>query len=216
MASVVGSDSAEDVRSGFADPRVPEGSIGKYGDGSGNPVWVTVNNKKTARTLVLNPDLAFGEAYTSGGLDIGCGWRGMALELARAHWVDVLGIPLSSELLQVAKKRAAREGLNDPVDFRLCDYRDIGGSFDGIVSVGIFEHVGPPHYATFFKTLRDLYDERILLMWRFYLAACEQTFRHGRQAAFQIQLSRTVEAVPLTRDYLFALEPQQAALSAAE
>ena len=50
---------------------------------------------------------------------------------------------------------------------------------------------------------RALYDERFVRMWRYYLAACEQTFRHGRQGLFQFQLSRQIDAVPLTRDYLY-------------
>ena len=49
-----------------------------------------------------------------------------------------------------------------------------------------------------------MYDDRFVRMWRFYLAACEQTFRNGPQAVFQFQLSRNIDAVPLTRDYLYA------------
>jgi cyclopropane-fatty-acyl-phospholipid synthase len=56
-----------------------------------------------------------------------------------------------------------------------------------------------------------LYDAQFVRMWRFYLAASEQTFRHGHQAVFQFQLSRSVDAVPLTRDYLY--QPLGAALS---
>lgn len=48
-----------------------------------------------------------------------------------------------------------------------------------------------------------MYDDRFVRMWRFYLAACEQTFRHGPQAVFQFQLSRNIDAVPLTRDYIY-------------
>ena len=179
----------------------------------------------------------------------------------------------------------------------LCDYRNITGTFDRIVSVGMFEHVGLPHYNTYFDRLRDLlnpdgvalihtigwtapasatnpwikkyifpggyvptmsetlsaveharlwpadvecwrlhyaytlrhwydrfnahqdevralYDDRFVRMWRFYLAASEQTFRHGHQAVFQFQLSRKIDAVPLTRDYLYQ-QPQPHALSRA-
>ena len=219
-------------------------------------------------------------------LDIGCGWGGMARTLARDYGAEVLGITLSKQQHAYATATAAREGLADRVTYRLCDYRDLTGSFDRIVSVGMFEHVGLPHYKTYFRTIHDrlspdgialmhtigwtgtpdatnpwiakyifpggyiptlsevmpaveaselwaadvevwrlhyaytlrhwtarfeanaekiaaLYDARFVRMWRFYLAACEQTFRHGRQAVFQFQLSRRIDAVPLTRDYLY-------------
>jgi len=50
---------------------------------------------------------------------------------------------------------------------------------------------------------RALYDDRFCRMWRFYLLACEMTFRHGVQGVFQFQLSKRIDAVPLTRDYLY-------------
>jgi cyclopropane-fatty-acyl-phospholipid synthase len=234
-----------------------------------------------ARKLMIEPGMRV--------LDIGCGWGGMARTLARDYGAEVLGITLSECQHAYATEIAAREGLADRAQYRLCDYRDVTGTFDRIVSVGMFEHVGLPHYNTYFKTIRDrlspdgialvhtigwtgppdatnpwiakyffpggyvptmsevmksveqsrlwatdvetwrlhyadtlrhwsdrfeknhdkiraLYDERFVRMWRFYLAACEQTFRHGRQAVFQFQLSRCIGAVPLTRDYLY--QPQ--------
>jgi len=89
-------------------------------------------------------------------LDIGCGWGGMALYLNRVADVDVLGITLSEEQLKIAREHAAAAGVSDRVTFKLCDYRKITGRFDRIVSVGMFEHVGPPHYRTFFEKCRDL------------------------------------------------------------
>jgi len=89
-------------------------------------------------------------------LDIGCGWGGMALTLARDHGVRVVGVTLSEEQLKVARARAEKSGLADRVEFRLMDYRDVQGSFDRIVSVGMFEHVGVPHYRTYFGKLREL------------------------------------------------------------
>ncbi|HEY1605667.1 MAG TPA: cyclopropane-fatty-acyl-phospholipid synthase family protein [Allosphingosinicella sp.] len=89
-------------------------------------------------------------------LDIGCGWGGMALFLARAAGVAVHGITLSEQQLQVARARAEAEGLADRVTFALTDYRDQKGIFDRIVSVGMFEHVGPPYYGTFLRKCRDL------------------------------------------------------------
>jgi len=89
-------------------------------------------------------------------LDIGCGWGGMALYLNKVADVDVLGITLSKEQLQVARRRAVAAGVADRVRFDLIDYRDVAGTFDRIVSVGMFEHVGPPHYRAFFHKCRSL------------------------------------------------------------
>ncbi|WP_227271945.1 SAM-dependent methyltransferase [Roseobacter weihaiensis] len=384
------------LRSGTLTVVMPDGVRHTYGDGTGDPLTVRLRDVATVRHLVLNPELALGEAYMNGSLtidgdrlhdllalvvqsqcdanriwwqkpllklrdalrrwtqnnkatrarrhvahhydlsgalydlfldsdrqyscgyfqapddtledaqaqkkdhigrklmirpgmrvlDIGCGWGGMALTLARDHGARVLGVTLSTEQHAMATRRAASAGLSDRVTFRLCDYREVEGSFDRIVSVGMFEHVGLPHYDEYFRTVRDrlspegialihtigwtapphatnpwlakyifpggyvptlseiskavensmlwsadiecwrlhyaytlrhwfnrfsanedavraLYDARFVRMWRFYLAACEQTFRHGRQTVFQLQLSRSIDAVPLTRDYLY-------------
>ena len=244
-----------------------------------------------ARKLMIAPGMRV--------LDIGCGWGGMALTLARDYGAHVLGITLSKEQHTRATARAAREGLSDLVEFRLCDYRGVMGAFDRIVSVGMFEHVGIPHHKVFFDTIRNrlapdgialvhtigwmgrpngtnpwiakyifpggyvptlsetavaiessqlwsadvecwrlhyaytlrhwfnrftdkqdevraLYDDRFVRMWRFYLAACEQTFRHGPQADFQFQLSRKIDAVPLTRDYLYQHSKRDLFKNAAE
>jgi cyclopropane-fatty-acyl-phospholipid synthase len=172
------------------------------------------------------------------------------------------------------------------------DYREVEGRFDRIVSVGMFEHVGAPHFRAYFRSVnrlleddgvalihtigralppgttnpwiakyifpggyvpalsevmaavekealwpcdievlrlhyaetlrhwhdrfmanadwaRAIYDDRFVRMWRFYLVASEQGFRHGRMCVFQLQLGRRVDAAPITRDYLFAsAEPQ--------
>jgi cyclopropane-fatty-acyl-phospholipid synthase len=89
-------------------------------------------------------------------LDIGCGWGGMALYLNRVADVDVLGVTLSEEQLKVARRRAEEAGVADRVKFELIDYRNLTGTFDRIVSVGMFEHVGVPHYEAFFLKCRDL------------------------------------------------------------
>ena len=397
------------LRRGTLDVIMPDGSRHRYGDGSGAPVVARLHNVAVVRHLVLNPELALGEAYMDGSLtidgddlqgflglvvrnlhtaprvwwhkplwhlriamrrltqnnvarraqrnvahhydlsgrlydlfldddkqyscayfrqptdtleqaqadkknhiarkllitpgmrvlDIGCGWGGMALTLARDYGAQVLGITLSEEQFRHATARARDAGLSDQVRFALSDYRDITGTFDRIVSVGMFEHVGLPHYNTYFEKLRDLldpdgvalihtigwtapasatnpwiekyifpggyvptmsetlsaveharlwpadvecwrlhyaytlrhwydrfnahqdevralYDDRFVRMWRFYLAASEQTFRHGHQAVFQFQLSRKIDAVPLTRDYLYRETQPHAVRRAAE
>ncbi|MGY0711103.1 class I SAM-dependent methyltransferase [Azospirillum argentinense] len=218
-------------------------------------------------------------------LDIGCGWGGMALYLARMTGAQVTGITLSREQHAVARERAAHAGLAGQVRFELRDYRQMEGRFDRIVSVGMFEHVGVPHYPAFFAKLRDLmaedgvallhaigrsdgpgstnpwfrkyifpggyspalsevipavekaglwntdveilrlhyaetlrhwrkrfaarreearamYDERFCRMWEFYLAGAEISFRYQGHMVFQMQLARSLGAVPLVRDYM--------------
>lgn len=231
-----------------------------------------------ARKLMVSPGMRV--------LDIGCGWGGLALTLARDHGAQVTGITLSQEQLAIARERVKAAGLADQVTLELIDYRAITGQFDRIVSVGMFEHVGAPNFRTFFDVVRDrlsddgvalihtigrtappratnpwiakhifpggyipslsevaeaiqntglrigdieclrlhyamtlrcwfdrfsakadvaaaLKDERFVRMWRYYLAASEQTFRHTPQDVFQFQLCRKPDAVPLTRDYLY-------------
>ncbi len=87
-------------------------------------------------------------------LDIGCGWGGMALTLAREFGACVTGITLSQEQLGEARARAEAEGLADRVSFELMDYRSMDRPFDRIVSVGMFEHVGVPNFPAFFQTIR--------------------------------------------------------------
>jgi cyclopropane-fatty-acyl-phospholipid synthase len=89
-------------------------------------------------------------------LDIGCGWGGMALYLNQVADVDVLGITLSEHQLGIAQERAAAGGVADRVRFELIDYRDVADSFDRIVSVGMFEHVGAAHYDEYFAKCSDL------------------------------------------------------------
>ncbi len=222
-------------------------------------------------------------------LDIGCGWGGMALELAGRYGVEVLGVTLSQEQLALARERADAAGLADRARFELIDYRDLQGRFDRIVSVGMFEHVGTPNYRAYFAGIRDLltpdgvalvhtigrrsppaltnvwvrrnifpgayipslsetaaaieqtglfitdievlrlhyaetlkawrerfraqwqavaqmYDERFCRMWEYYLAASELGFRALGDMNMQIQLTRAVDALPLTRDYMFEAE----------
>ena len=92
-------------------------------------------------------------------LDIGCGWGGMALYIHQHTGAEVLGVTLSEEQLKVARQRAKDAGVADHVKFELIDYRHVTGKFDRIVSVGMFEHVGPAHYKTFFRQCRDLLTE---------------------------------------------------------
>ena len=89
-------------------------------------------------------------------LDIGSGWGGLALHLAREKGLKVTGITLSEEQLAVSRKRAAEEGLEDRVRFEPEDYRRVEGQFDRIVSVGMLEHVGRRFLGAYFARVAEL------------------------------------------------------------
>jgi len=108
----------------------------------------SAKQRHIAAKLLLEPDLKL--------LDIGCGWGGLGLYLARSFKVDVLGVTLSGEQLAVAVERARSEGLASRARFAIKDYRELGERFDRIVSVGMFEHVGVNHYNIFFGTCARL------------------------------------------------------------
>lgn len=231
-----------------------------------------------ARKLCLEPGMRV--------LDIGCGWGGMALTLARDYGAEVVGVTLSEEQRSHARARVEKAGLSDRIDIRLQDYRDVSGPFDRIVSVGMFEHVGAAQFNTYFDKVHDLlttdgvalihsigtqtppratsswlrryifpggylpamsemvgaveqagmcitdievlrihyartlrhwhdrfmsnidaaralYDDKFTRVWRYYLTTAELAFTAERLAVFQVQLSRSKTAVPLTRDYIY-------------
>jgi cyclopropane-fatty-acyl-phospholipid synthase len=241
-----------------------------------------------ASKLLLQPGLRV--------FDIGCGWGGLAIYLARQCGVEVVGVTLSKEQHELATQRAKDAGVADRVTFKLQDYRLETGRYDRIVSVGMFEHVGVKHYGEYFSTVERLlkpagvallhaigrrdgpgftnpwlrkyifpggyspalsevvpvvektslwisdievlrlhyaetlrswrenfnrhraeiariYDERFCRMWEFYLIGSELSFRHSFNMVWQMQLARDVNAVPLSRDYMFDWE-RQAALPA--
>ena len=98
-------------------------------------------------------------------LEIGCGWGGLALYLHQKTGAEVLGITLSEEQLVIARQRAEAAGVADKVKFELIDYRAVTGKFDRIVSVGMFEHVGPGHFRQFFACCRKLLaDDGVMLL----------------------------------------------------
>jgi cyclopropane-fatty-acyl-phospholipid synthase len=97
-------------------------------------------------------------------LDIGSGWGGLGLYLSEMTGANVTGITLSTEQLQTSNARAAEKDLQRTAKFLLQDYRDIGGPFDRIVSVGMFEHVGVDHYDTFFKRCAELLTDDGVMM----------------------------------------------------
>jgi len=98
-------------------------------------------------------------------LDVGSGWGELALYLASMEDIDVTGVTLSEEQHALSNARAQQLGLSERVRFRLCDYREVAGRFDRIVSVGMFEHVGVRHYPEFFaKTNALLSDDGVMLL----------------------------------------------------
>jgi len=218
-------------------------------------------------------------------LDIGCGWGGMAIYLAQNYDVEVVGVTLSDEQLALGRERVKKLGLEGKVDLRLQDYRHVPETFDRIVSVGMFEHVGVAHYLEYFSKIKELltedgaalvhsigrkggpgttgawirkyifpggyspalsetfaeiekaglwvtdceilrlhyaetlkvweerfqanrekvaemFDERFCRMWEFYLVISELSFRLGKHMNFQIQLAKSVDSLPISRDYM--------------
>ncbi|HWU85206.1 MAG TPA: cyclopropane fatty acyl phospholipid synthase [Rhodocyclaceae bacterium] len=93
-------------------------------------------------------------------LDIGCGWGGLAQYAAEHYGVHVHGITVSREQQSLAQARCA--GL--PVEIEVIDYRELQGRFDKIVSVGMFEHVGPKNYAVYFSTVNRLLADNGLFL----------------------------------------------------
>ncbi len=92
-------------------------------------------------------------------LDIGSGWGGMASYLSKRSNVNVKGVTLSEEQFAFSKQRKINESL-DKVEYALQDYRKVEESYDRIVSVGMFEHVGTPHYQEFFNKVYELLNEK--------------------------------------------------------
>jgi len=98
-------------------------------------------------------------------LDIGCGWGGMALQIAKDTGANVKGITLSENQFATAQRRAQEEGLNEKVTFALQDYRHESNNYDRIVSVGMFEHVGIDYFSEYLYKVHDLLkDSGIFLL----------------------------------------------------
>jgi len=98
-------------------------------------------------------------------LDIGSGWGSLAIEIAKKSQCEVVGITLSENQLEYSKKKAKEMNLENQVQFKLIDYRQINEKFDRIVSVGMFEHVGRKFYNKYFKQVSNLLkDDGIALI----------------------------------------------------
>ena len=220
-------------------------------------------------------------------LEVGCGWGGMAFEIAKQKNCEVKGISLSKNQINYCKQKAKELKLDNQVSFELADYREIDGHYDRIYSVGMFEHVGKKFYKVFFesmnkllkedgifllhtigvvdkptppnkfinkyifpggvcpsfsqiikpiektglivsdsetlirhydktlenwlqrfldkkKEVKDLFDEKFIKMWEFYLASCAAAFRYRDLAVFQLQIVKNFQSAHRTRDYIYS------------
>ena len=220
-------------------------------------------------------------------LEIGCGWGGMAFEIAKQKQCEITGISLSKNQINYCKNKSKELGLENLIQFQLLDYRELKGKFDRIYSVGMFEHVGKKFYKTFFKsintllqdngifllhtigsveaptppnkfinkyifpggvvpsfsdiinpiqktglivadtetlirhydktleswldrfmekksTVKDLFGEKFVRMWEFYLASCSAAFRYRDLVVFQLQIVKNFESSHRTREYIYS------------
>ena len=149
-----------------------------------------------AAKLMLRPGMRI--------LDIGSGWGGLALRLAKLADVHVTGVTLSEEQAMIARRHAEEANLTSKVSFKLQDYRDVEGQFDRIVSVGMFEHVGVPNYSTFFKAIvRLLSDDGIALLHSIGRKGMPEVMsawvrKYIFPGAYIPSLSETLKAIELT------------------
>ncbi len=104
-----------------------------------------------AAKLLIEPDQRI--------LDIGCGWSGLSLYLASICSAQVTGVTLSKEQLSLGQSRVHAQGLSNRIDLRLQDYRDVRETYQRIVSVGMFEHVGIGYYDAYFQKIADLLSD---------------------------------------------------------
>ncbi|WP_036176059.1 cyclopropane-fatty-acyl-phospholipid synthase family protein [Massilia sp. 9096] len=97
-------------------------------------------------------------------LDIGCGWGALAIRAASKFGARVVGVTLSERQYEMARERVAQAALQDRIEIRLQDYRDVSGTFDRITSVGMFEHVGVDNLPEYFNRIDKLLADDGLVM----------------------------------------------------
>lgn len=154
-------DIGNDLYELMLDPEHMQYSCAYWADGTDN-----LGQAQRAKLAHIAAKLAISDGHRI--LDIGCGWGGMAIFLASHYDCHVTGITLSEEQLALAQQRAKQAGVEDRVSFQLIDYRDLakqGETFDRIVSVGMFEHVGRPQFDAFFQATGSLLsDDGVMLL----------------------------------------------------
>ena len=97
-------------------------------------------------------------------LDIGSGWGSLAIDIAKKTKCEVTGITLSENQYKYSLNKAKENNLENQVQFKLADYRNINEKFDRVVSVGMFEHVGRKYYKTFFRQVNSLLNDEGLAL----------------------------------------------------
>jgi len=123
-----------------------------------NPPGITLDEAQAAKKRHIAAKLLLAEDQSV--LEIGSGWGGMAMYLSESSGVDVTGITLSEEQLRVSRGRASKRNLSEKVRFELQDYKYLPSKkYDRIVSVGMFEHVGPTHYREYFNKAAEVLDD---------------------------------------------------------
>jgi len=221
-------------------------------------------------------------------IDLGCGWGGMAFELAKKKGCEVTGISLSKNQIEYCKRKAKELNLDNQVTFELKDFREVKGKYDYVTSIGAWEHFLKRNYLTalrkiyeimsdkgicvlhtigsilppqpnapfiqryifpdgeiphesdmaknieksglimsdretlirhYDKTLeawlnrflknkhivKDLFDQKFVKMWEFYLASCSAAFKYRDLVVFQYQLVKNFDAIPSNRrDYIYS------------
>ena len=110
-------------------------------------------------------------------LDLGCGWGGMASWAAEKYGCSVLGVTLSKDQVALGNEMWGPNGKKLDVELRLCDYRDVQGKFDRVVSIGMMEHVGPKNHRDMMQVIdRCLVDDGVALV---HTIANNKSLRHG-------------------------------------
>jgi cyclopropane-fatty-acyl-phospholipid synthase len=130
-----------------------------------NPPGVSLDEAQMAKKRHIVAKLLAEPGHKA--LEIGSGWGGMAMYLSESSGVDVTGITLSTAQLKISRERAAKRGLAHSVRFELQDYYHLPPtkSYDRIVSVGMFEHVGRLNYSRFFRKVNDvLADDGVMVL----------------------------------------------------
>ncbi len=89
-------------------------------------------------------------------VDLGCGWGTLAMHAAEKYGARSLGVTLSKEQAGYAQEQIKRRGLAGRCEVRICDYRDVQGSFDKVSSVGMMEHVGAEYHQAMFDKIDSL------------------------------------------------------------
>jgi cyclopropane-fatty-acyl-phospholipid synthase len=119
-------------------------------------------------------------------VEIGCGWGGFAEHAASRYGCRVTGVTISQEQFDYARRRITAKGLDERVEIRLCDYRDLQGRYDKLASIEMIEAVGHEFLPTFFAKCSSLLKPAGLMMLQ-AITIPDQRYRHYRRSVDFIQ-----------------------------